>query len=99
MTWDQALREVYPELFSIVVDKEALVHSYLETSGEGGTRSWNPLTHCLIFCITTSQEVRELIVQIGDLLILKFFYVRSYYDAEGGCGGTIWLEQLVWQAW
>ena len=41
----------------------------------------------------------ELIVQIGDLLILKFFYVRSYYDAEGGCGGTIWLEQLVWQAW
>ena len=37
---NHALKEVYPKLFSIVVNKDALAHSHVETSVEGG-KGWN----------------------------------------------------------
>ena len=36
---NQALSELFPELFSIIVDKDAYVHYYLGISNEEGTHS------------------------------------------------------------
>ena len=76
MMWTRGLKDLYPDLYSIAMDKDAFVHSYLEISNARGPRSckisyscviliigsWNKLTLCLTLFIPTSQVVRVLTV-------------------------------------
>jgi hypothetical protein len=37
----QPLRKLFPKIYSIALDKDASVRSYLEIVNAGGMRSWN----------------------------------------------------------
>ena len=40
------LKELYPELFACVVDKEARISDMVDIAPDGGDRSWNLLFRC-----------------------------------------------------
>lgn len=67
---DKVLGKIYPDLYLIVVDRDALVSSFLCSRGEDGTHDWNLRLFFIIFMIGRWLE------GLDSLMELLYSYIH-----------------------